>query len=96
MNSKKCCVHCGEALRPDAKSCWYCGSDYQTAWSDRTYLDGIDLPEDFDYDDALEHEFGSQSRTERRKLPWHRKILVAVATIMLMVMLIGIFRALAP
>ncbi len=93
MNRKQQCIHCGEAVRPDAASCWYCGSDYETGWSDKTYLDGIDLPEDFNYNDALEHEFGKSARTEKRKEPWFRNVIVGVAIVMIAVMLFGVLKS---
>ncbi|MEO6097303.1 MAG: hypothetical protein ABIW76_17270 [Fibrobacteria bacterium] len=40
-------------------SCKHCGSDDRTGWSEDTYLDGIDLPEegkDEGYEDGLERE----------------------------------------
>src|SRR5689334_11882013 len=50
------CPHCGGEIRSDAKACRHCGSDEETGWSEATYLDGIDLPEEDDYGDALERE----------------------------------------
>jgi hypothetical protein len=50
------CPHCGERIRRDAKACRHCGSDERTGWSESTYLDGIDLPEEGDYDAGLERE----------------------------------------
>ncbi|MBD3392101.1 MAG: zinc-ribbon domain-containing protein [Chitinivibrionales bacterium] len=52
------CPHCGAEIRSTARACPYCGSDERTGWSDRTYLDGIDLGDDIDYDDMVEKEFG--------------------------------------
>jgi predicted RNA-binding Zn-ribbon protein involved in translation (DUF1610 family) len=51
------CPHCGEMIPAKSKACFYCGSDDQTGWSDRTYLDGIDLAGDFDYEEFKEQEF---------------------------------------
>lgn len=50
------CPHCGEKIRRDAVSCRHCGSDDRTGWSEATYLDGLDLPEEGDYEEGLERE----------------------------------------
>lgn len=40
------CPSCGEAVPAGARACPYCGADERTGWSEETYLDGVDLPED--------------------------------------------------
>lgn len=50
------CPHCGEKISRDAKACRHCGSDDRTGWSEATYLDGADLPEEDDYAEGLERE----------------------------------------
>ena len=55
------CPHCGEEVLKGAKSCPHCGSDDTTGWSDNTYLDGIDLPDDGEYGEIQEREFGKRS-----------------------------------
>jgi hypothetical protein len=50
------CPHCGEKIKRDARSCRHCGSDDSTGWSNATYLDGVDLPEEDDYEEGLENE----------------------------------------
>ena len=50
------CPHCGERIARTAKACRHCGSDEHTGWSEATYLDGIDLPEEEDYGEGLERE----------------------------------------
>lgn len=50
------CPHCGGKIKRDAKACRHCGSDDRTGWSEATYMDGIDLPEEGDYEDGLEEE----------------------------------------
>ncbi len=52
------CPYCGEDIESDAASCKYCGSDEETGWSDATYMDGIDLPEDDDYAESVQRELG--------------------------------------
>ncbi len=51
------CPHCGGEIKRSAKACPHCGSDEQTGWSERTYLDGIDIGDDFDYDEMVGREF---------------------------------------
>ncbi len=55
------CPYCGEMIRKKAKACPHCGSDERAGWSDDTYLDGIDLGDDFDYDALVEEEFSGSS-----------------------------------
>jgi hypothetical protein len=55
------CPHCGEEIQRSARACPHCGSDDATGWSATTYLDGIDLPEDEEYKEIQEREFGESS-----------------------------------
>ena len=40
------CPHCGRTLRPDAESCPYCGSDFETGWNPDADYYGFELPSD--------------------------------------------------
>ena len=51
------CPYCGEKIQKNAPSCPHCGSDESTGWSENTYLDGIDLGDDFDYNLKKHEEF---------------------------------------
>lgn len=42
----------------NAKACSFCGSDEQTGWSDQTYLDGIDIGDEDNYNELVNKEFG--------------------------------------
>lgn len=55
------CPNCGAQIDRRAKSCPKCGSDEETGWSDQTYMDGIELPDEFDYEELKEEEFGKGS-----------------------------------
>ena len=56
------CPNCGGQVTANAASCPHCGSDEQTGWSERTYLDGIDLNDDFDYNESFKEEFSSSKK----------------------------------
>ena len=64
------CPYCGEMIRKKAKACPHCGSDEQTGWSNDTYIDGIDLGDDFDYDELKEKEFSGKSYSGRWWKSW--------------------------
>ena len=52
---------------PNAKACPECGSDEQTGWSERASAQRLDLPDDeFDYDEFVKEEFGSETRRPAR------------------------------
>ena len=72
------CPHCGEHIKKDARACPHCGSDEQTGWSDRTYLDGVELGDDVDYNELVQNEFPSHSPAPK-KIPW---IAVAGVTVL--------------
>lgn len=50
------CPHCGGIVPAGARACPECGSDEQTGWSDETYLDGIGLYDETDYEETLRRE----------------------------------------
>lgn len=64
------CPFCGASVSCGAKSCPACGSDERTGWSEGTYLDGIDLPEDVDYEEVAAKEFPSQTRSSPWWISW--------------------------
>lgn len=75
------CPNCGGKVPANAAACPHCGSDEQTGWSEGTYLDGIDLNDDFDYEEALKGEFSSSGKN---RVPFGR-IIVAVVLLLLFV-----------
>lgn len=83
------CPNCGGEVNKGAAACPHCGSDERTGWSDRTYLDGIDLGGDADYDELVEQEFPS-SRPNKFKLPWT----VIVAAVLLILSAAGLIKLL--
>jgi uncharacterized membrane protein YvbJ len=54
------CPLCGGEFKKGSKACPHCGSDENTGWSDKMYLDGIDLG-DVDYDELVKNEFPESS-----------------------------------
>lgn len=51
------CPHCGTDVPRGAKSCPLCGSDEKTGWSEFTYMDGLGLPDDDEYNELRQQEF---------------------------------------
>ena len=66
------CPVCGEEVQRDAQACSQCGADHTSGWrEDADAYDGVDLPEhDFNYDDFVKQEFGSQAKPARLKTIW--------------------------
>lgn len=86
----KICPHCGSELSDNALSCSECGSDEKTGWSDMTYMDGIDLEDDIDYETLKENEFGSNKKVS---LSEKIKVVISILLILLFVVIM-IIRAL--
>jgi hypothetical protein len=84
------CPVCGGTAGKGAHACPHCGADERTGWSDRTYLDGIDLGDDIDYDALVENEFPSDGPRKRPKVRWT----VIVAAILLLLSLAGLLKIL--
>ena len=61
------CPHCGEDIPANASGCPHCGSDERTGWSDGTYMDGLDLPDEDEYEEIRRKEFGGDHRHFNRK-----------------------------
>lgn len=81
------CPHCGEEIKRDAKVCRHCGSDDRTGWSEATYLDGIDLPEEGEYDDSLEAEGLRKATTGRGRI-----LIAAIAMGLVMLFAVWLIR----
>jgi hypothetical protein len=81
------CPHCGERIPRKAKACRHCGSDERTGWSEATYLDGVDLPEEGDYDAGLEREGFAKPKADVRR--W---LTAAVASLLLLLFALWLAR----
>ena len=79
------CPNCGEEIKKRAKVCPHCGADEETGWSDGTYLDGIDLPGDSDYEEIRRNEFDPAWPASR----FNRRWVIITAVIILGVFLLG-------
>ncbi|MBD3343602.1 MAG: zinc-ribbon domain-containing protein [Chitinivibrionales bacterium] len=84
------CPNCGETVPYNAKACPYCGSDDETGWSEQTYLDGIDLPDDESYDELLNREFSTDSKSKTR-LNWRLMTAAILCIVFILLLLRGLF-----
>ena len=79
------CPYCGEYIKKNAKACPFCGSDERTGWSGETYLDGLGIDDEIDYDELVRNEFPGNAPAPK-KFPW----IAAVAAIVLICFIAGI------
>lgn len=75
-------------IKRKAKACPHCGSDERTGWSDETYLDGIDLGDDIDYEEMVAKEFSNKNYSQQ----WWKSWRVVTAIVLLLLFLIVILR----
>jgi len=79
------CPVCGEDVPRNALACPECGADYNSGWrEDAASYDGVDLPEEFDYEEFTRREFGGGSPKPAgiRTLWWVTAIVVLALTIL--------------
>lgn len=71
IDSPSVCPGCSEDVPRGALACPECGADHRSGWRDdsETY-DGVDLPEQFDYEEFLRDEFGSSPKPVGVKMVW--------------------------
>lgn len=54
---------CGESVPRNALACPECGADHNSGWREGAEAyDGVDLPDDFNYDEFVEKEFGGSPK----------------------------------
>jgi RNA polymerase subunit RPABC4/transcription elongation factor Spt4 len=79
------CPVCGEDVPRDALACPQCGADHNSGWrGDADIYDGVDVSEDdFNYEDFVKQEFGSQAKpTGLRTIWWIVGLILIVALIL--------------
>ena len=78
------CPNCGGDVPTKAKACPHCGSDENTGWSEDTYLDGIGLYDDSDYEAFIHREFGRPARP----MNWKQVLIIGAAVGLVIVFLL--------
>ena len=78
------CPVCGEDVPRGALACPECGADHNSGWrGDAASYDGVDLPEEFDYDEFTKREFGSAIKPRGiNRLWWITAIVILVLTLL--------------
>lgn len=79
------CPVCGEDVPRNARACPECGADHNSGWrEDAETYDGVDLPEEFDYEEFRHREFGGKSPRPAgiSRLWWVTAIVVLALTIL--------------
>jgi len=78
------CPVCGEDVPRNARACPECGADEKSGWrEDAEHYDGIDLPEEFDYDEFTQREFGRPPKPPGISVGWWVTAIVVVALTLL-------------
>src|SRR3954452_22238710 len=79
------CPVCGEDVPRNALACPECGADHNSGWrEDAETYDGVDLPEEFNYEEFARREFsgGSAKPAGINALWWVTAIVVLALTIL--------------
>ena len=78
------CPVCGEDVPRGALACPACGADHNSGWrEDAERYDGLDLPEEFDYDEFTRKEFGSSAKPAGISAVWWLTAIVVLALTLL-------------
>ena len=78
------CPVCGEDVPRGALACPECGADHNSGWrEDAANYDGVDLPEEFDYDEFTQREFASSPKPRGISAVWWVTAIVLVALTLL-------------
>ena len=86
------CAHCGATVRLGAKACPECGSDDNTGWSEDAdkWSEGIQTgyanDDEFDYDEFVKQEFGSNNSRGIEKNRQIKKLWITVLLVALLVL----------
>jgi hypothetical protein len=77
--SPETCPVCGEDVPRGALACPECGADHNSGWrEDAGSYDGVDLPEDFDYEEFTPKEFGSSPKPAGISWVWWVTAIVVI------------------
>lgn len=78
------CPVCNEDVPHGALACPECGADHQSGWRENGVgYDGIDLPEEFDYQEFARREFGASPKPSGiRMLWWITALLLLLVTLL--------------
>ena len=73
------CPVCGEDVPAGALACPECGADHKSGWrEDATSYDGVDLPDEFDYEEFTRKEFGSSAKPAGISVVWWMTAIVVL------------------
>ena len=74
------CPVCEEDVPRGALACPECGADEKSGWrEDAGTYDGLDLPEEFDYDEFTRKEFGRSAKPAGISVVWWVTAIVVLA-----------------
>jgi hypothetical protein len=80
----KVCPVCGEDVPRGALACPECGADHNSGWrEDAERYDGLDLPEEFNYEEFTRKEFGSSAKPPGISAVWWVTAIVVLALTLL-------------
>jgi len=78
------CPVCGEDVPGGALACPECGADHNSGWrKDAENYDGVDLPDEFDYEEFTRREFGSSAKPPGISAVWWVTALVLLVLALL-------------
>lgn len=67
------CPSCGAEVQVGSRGCSRCTKNAPKSWAEEPHLDGVSLPDDpddFDYNDFVDREFGRPSSIKPPHLAW--------------------------
>ena len=78
------CPVCGEDVPRGALACPECGADHNSGWrEDAASYDGLDLPDEFDYEEFTRKEFGMSPKPTGISWAWWVTAIVLAALTLL-------------
>ncbi len=88
METPEVCPVCGEEVPRGAAACPECGADERSGWrEDADTSGGLDLPdEEFDYDEFVKKEFGSEVKPEGIGWAWWAAAVAALLAFIAMML----------